>query len=117
MAQSLPGALPILDLHDKHRFNPLRRQISSQLPEVVAEQWDGDARARFPLQRVELGQQHAARLFRQARSHEPRIRDLAASVLLRQDQAAETVRARGEISNHDEFFCGRMGILIQSGLR
>ena len=77
----------------------------------------GDARARFPLQRVELGQQHAARLFRQARSHEPRIRDLAAFVVLCQDQAAETVRARGEISHHMNSSVWRMGTLIQSGLR
>ena len=40
----------------------------------------------LPLQRVELSQQHGARLLGQARPDEPRIRDLAAVVVLRQDE-------------------------------
>ena len=54
---------------------------------------------------MKLCQQHAARLFGQARPYEPRIRDLGVLIVMRKDEAAETVRARGEISHHDEFFC------------
>ena len=93
MAQSFPGALPILHLHDERRLDPLRYQIGSQLPEVIAKHGDGSAGAGLPLQGVKLCQQHAAGLFGQARSHEPRIRDLATFVVLREDQVAETVRS------------------------
>ena len=88
MTQSFPGTLPILYLHDEDRLDPLGRQIGSQLPEVVPEHGGGSAGACLPLQSVQLCQQYAARLFGQARPHQPRIRDLAAVVVLRRDLSA-----------------------------
>jgi len=58
----------------------------------------------FPLKRVELCQQHAAPSLLRGPFPQARIRDLAAVVVLRQDEAAEKGRIRGEISHHYEFF-------------
>ena len=41
VAQTFPRALTILHLHDDHRPDPLRRQIGSQFPEVIAEHGGG----------------------------------------------------------------------------
>ena len=104
VAQTFPRALTILHLHDDHRPDPLRRQIGSQFPEVIAEHGGGAQGHVFRFKVCSCTSSMPRASWDRPDPYEP-----AYAILPRGSYCARIRLPRrsgsGEISDHNKFIC------------